>query len=132
MVCVSVGCSNTATQFEETEDICMVVMNEKTGNKEIIRSNGIGVDNTTPYSAQQGDSFFIPIRDNITDIFYSTAETQAKTLYSIDSVGVDYSIVETSNNLNVIEVISDNETYNISIGTTDTEEYTAFIILNNN
>lgn len=114
---------------KETEDICIVVMNEKTGNIEIINSNGIGSENATVYMMkEEGSKILIPLRENIQDIDRFTDREEV--FYSTDSVGVDYPIVDMGDSIKAVEIEDiQEEFYNIMIYISDVSEHIEFLII---
>ena len=117
---------------KEKNDICIVAINERTGSQSVMYSKGSGGENTVSYIIQEGDKIFIPLRDNIRDIFfyYSGDTNEAKTLYSIESDPQNYSIVEIDNALSAIEVKDfENKDYNIMINISESGgEYVYFLV----
>lgn len=124
----SLGSASIWEDVKETDDICIVVLDENAGEQKIINSTGIGAENAAVYvMEQQGNKILIPLRDNVR---YITRDTdKSETFYSISSVGVDYPIVDI-NGIKAIEMEDiPNEYYNIMIYTTDTDDHIEFVII---
>lgn len=122
---------------KEKNDICIVAINERAGSQSVMYSKGSGGENTVSYTIQEGDKIFIPLRDNIRDIFYFSSGdmSNSTTLYSIESDPQKFSIVEVDNDLKAIEVETPIGTgyYNIMINIAESgEEYVHFLAVYDN
>jgi hypothetical protein len=116
---------------KETDDICMVVINESQSQELVMNSKGIGAENIITYVVQKGDKIYIPLRDNIRGIFldYCDRSSEFISLYSFDSIGVDYPIIELDDNLKALEVEDPlAKDYNIKINIEDADDYVYFLI----
>lgn len=116
---------------EETDDICMVVLNDSKGSELSMNAKGIGGDKAVPYLITGEEKIYIPLRDNIKSVFlyYCDGSSDTTTLYSIDSIGVDYPIVDIDENLKVIEVEeSQQKDYYIMINVEGASDYIYFLI----
>lgn len=116
---------------EETDDICMVAIDEKTGSELSMNANAAGSDKATPYVIKGEEKIYIPIRNNIKEVFlyYCDGSTDSITLYSDENPGEDYPIVDIDEKLKAVEVEeSQKKDYYIMINVEGDSEYTYFLI----
>lgn len=116
---------------EETDDICMVAIDEKTGSELSMNANGAGGDKAAPYVIKGEEKIYIPLRNNIKEVFlyYCDGSTDSTTLYSAENTGEDYPIVDIDEKLKAVKVEeSQKKDYYIMINVEGDSEYTYFLI----
>lgn len=103
----------------------IAILNENTGEQEIVIGNGIGVENTTTCKVKEGDRIAVPIRENYERVCYYSIKGEAMgELIDLYIKG------ETQLTQNFVEIpIEEGENYSVYIKTDIGERY--FYIDNN-
>jgi len=121
---------NMWKEIGEKEKNCIVVINDKMSSQLIMRSRGAGGEKAVPYIMEDGDTIYIPLNDNMKDIFlyYCDGSSDSITLYSIGSVGVDYHIIDMYGT-KVIKVEEElKKDFYLMINTTEADDYIYYLI----